>query len=172
MSWLLPDDAVRGQRLERGFSLYLRRMWMPRELTFTTAGLVGGAAWMAPGAWHLSLARQLLMLPGMVRVFRGELARALRAFAVVESKHPREPHYYLHALGVAVEWQGRGLGSALMAPVLERCDVEGLGAYLEASSARSRMLYERHGFEVTEEFDLPDGPPLWRMWRTPVRAAH
>jgi hypothetical protein len=29
------------------------------------------------------------------------------------------------------------------------------------------MLYERHDFEVTEEFELPDGPPLWRMWREP-----
>jgi hypothetical protein len=41
-------------------------------------------------------------------------------------------------------------------------------AYLNAGSARSRDLYARHGFEVMEQFELPDGgPPLWRMWREP-----
>jgi hypothetical protein len=55
-----------------------------------------------------------------------------------------------------------------MAPVLERCDRERMPAYLNAGSARSRELYRRHGFEVMEEFSLPDdGPPLWRMWRVP-----
>lgn len=57
-----------------------------------------------------------------------------------------------------------------MAPVLERCDREGLPAYLEASSARNRALYLRHGFEVVEEVHLPaDGPPVWLMWRNPRR---
>jgi hypothetical protein len=52
--------------------------------------------------------------------------------------------------------------------VLERCDSERMPAYLNAGSPRSRELYKRHGFHVTEEFRLPDdGPPLWRMWRDP-----
>ena len=46
-----------------------------------------------------------------------------------------------------------------MQPVLERCDTERMPAYLNAGSARSRDLYLRHGFEVTEEFALPDGRP-------------
>jgi hypothetical protein len=46
---------------------------------------------------------------------------------------------------------------------------EGTPAYLEASSARNRALYERHGFEVTEELSLPKGgPPIWLMWREPA----
>jgi hypothetical protein len=55
-----------------------------------------------------------------------------------------------------------------MRPVLDRCDAEKVPAYLEATSPRNRALYERHGFEVTEEFTLgPESPPLWRMWRPP-----
>jgi len=96
--------------------------------------------------------------------------RFLRLLALVESKHPGErPHWYLPALGVEPRSQGRGLGSRLMFPVLERCDLQGLPAYLEASSPRNRALYERHGFEVSEELRLPgDGPPLWLMWREPA----
>ena len=52
--------------------------------------------------------------------------------------------------------------------MLERCDTDRAPAYLEASSARSRGLYERNGFEAVEECRYAeDGPPLWRMWREP-----
>ncbi|MBD0422371.1 GNAT family N-acetyltransferase [Streptomyces sp. NPDC052309] len=83
--------------------------------------------------------------------------------------HPSgRAHEYLWMIGVAPERQGEGLGTALIASVLDRCDREGLPAYLEASSARSRGLYERLGFAFTgEPLDLPDGPRMWPMWREP-----
>jgi ribosomal protein S18 acetylase RimI-like enzyme len=77
-------------------------------------------------------------------------------------------HEYLWMIAVAPAHQGRGLGSALITSVLDRCDREGLPAYLEASNARSRKLYEHLGFEVTgRPLDLPDGPQMWPMWREP-----
>ncbi|MET7737950.1 GNAT family N-acetyltransferase [Streptomyces sp. NPDC005402] len=83
--------------------------------------------------------------------------------------HPAgRAHEYLWMIGVAPERQGEGLGTALIGSVLERCDREGVPAYLEASSARSRGLYERLGFELVERpLDLPDGPQMWPMWREP-----
>ncbi|MGH2969837.1 MAG: GNAT family N-acetyltransferase, partial [Solirubrobacteraceae bacterium] len=75
-------------------------------------------------------------------------------------------HWYLDYIAVEPAGQGRGIGSALLRPMLERCDAERMPAYLNASTARSRDLYARHGFEVRSEFRLPfGGPPLWRMWR-------
>ncbi|KOG38155.1 GNAT family N-acetyltransferase [Streptomyces resistomycificus] len=83
--------------------------------------------------------------------------------------HPSDrAHAYLWMIGVAPEHQGEGLGTALIASALDRCDREGLPAYLEASNARSRKLYERLGFELTDRpLDLPDGPRMWPMWREP-----
>ncbi len=83
--------------------------------------------------------------------------------------HPSDrAHAYLWMIGVAPERQGEGLGTALIAPVLDSCDRDGLPAYLEASSARSRKLYERLGFEVADRpLDLPEGPQMWPMWREP-----
>ncbi|MEU9228709.1 GNAT family N-acetyltransferase [Streptomyces massasporeus] len=83
--------------------------------------------------------------------------------------HPAgRAHEYLWMIGVAPGRQGEGLGTALIEAVLDRCDREGLPAYLEASSARSRALYERLGFElVGPVLDLPDGPAMWPMWREP-----
>ncbi|MDX3852059.1 GNAT family N-acetyltransferase [Streptomyces sp. AK02-01A] len=83
--------------------------------------------------------------------------------------HPHDrAHEYLLMIAVSPEHQGRGLGRALIEPVLERCDREGIPAYLEASSERSSRLYERLGFAFTgTTVDLPDGPHMWPMWREP-----
>ncbi|MFG2971684.1 GNAT family N-acetyltransferase [Streptomyces sp. NPDC048331] len=83
--------------------------------------------------------------------------------------HPTaEEHEYLLMIAVAPGRQGQGLGGELIAPVLERCDREGVPAYLEASSERSKGLYERLGWELTgEPVRLPDGPLMWPMWRKP-----
>ncbi|MFJ7770716.1 GNAT family N-acetyltransferase [Streptomyces sp. NPDC097107] len=83
--------------------------------------------------------------------------------------HPSgRAHEYLWMIGVTPGRQGEGLGTALIESVLDRCDREGLPAYLESSSARGRGLYERLGFEFTgRALDLPDGPRMWPMWREP-----
>ncbi|MEV8310527.1 GNAT family N-acetyltransferase [Streptomyces flavidovirens] len=85
--------------------------------------------------------------------------------------HPHDrAHEYLLLIGVSPDRQGEGLGTALIQPVLDRCDRDGVPAYLEASSARSSKLYERLGFAFTgRTVELPDGPPMWPMWREPVR---
>ncbi|PKV87785.1 GNAT family N-acetyltransferase [Streptomyces sp. TLI_146] len=85
------------------------------------------------------------------------------------SVHPHgRAHAYLLLIAVAPDRQGQGSGAALIAPVLERCDREGLPAYLEASSERSSRLYERLGFaHLGEPLRLPDGPLMYPMWREP-----
>ncbi|MCX4964736.1 GNAT family N-acetyltransferase [Streptomyces sp. NBC_00654] len=83
--------------------------------------------------------------------------------------HPHDrAHEYLLMIGVSPGHQGEGLGAALIEQVLERCDRDGVPAYLEASSARSRSLYERLGFTfMGTTVELPDGPSMWPMWREP-----
>ncbi|HEV7586108.1 MAG TPA: GNAT family N-acetyltransferase [Solirubrobacteraceae bacterium] len=167
-TWVLHGDPSRMRILERGFELFLRRVWLEQEQTYTTAGTVAVAAWELPEQWKPPIGDQLRLLPAMAAAFKRHLPRVLKALTVLEAKHPREPHYYLAFIGVDPDWQGRGLGGAVLAPVLDRCDAEGVPAFLESSTPRNRALYERHGFKVTEEFTLGRGaPPQWRMWREP-----
>jgi ribosomal protein S18 acetylase RimI-like enzyme len=100
-----------------------------------------------------------------------DLARLGALGALMGDHHPDEPHWYLLALGTRPDRQGHGLGGRLLAHTLTEVDRSGGAAYLEATSPRSRALYERHGFEVTATIELPeDGPTLWPMWRPPVGA--
>lgn len=160
------DEAHRMRRIRRGFELFLRRVYLPGGACHVAAGLVGGALWLPPGTWKLGRLDQLRLLPAMARIYGSELPRVLQVLGFLEERHPHDPHYYLAFLGVQPDAQGCGIGSALLAWAIERCERDALPAYLEASSERNRALYERNGFDVVEEVELPEaGPPMWLMWR-------
>jgi GNAT superfamily N-acetyltransferase len=167
-AWLLPDER-RGDIQERGFRLFLERIWFAQGECYTTDNTVGAVVWELPGQWKLGTAQQLRLLPALVLAFRRFTPRLLSGLTAMEAGHPEAEHYYLPFIGVTPEWQGRGIGAALMAPILDRCDRDQIPAYLEASTPRNLALYERQGFKVTEEFHVGKGsPPLWRMWRNPA----
>jgi ribosomal protein S18 acetylase RimI-like enzyme len=169
MSWVFADPSGRPRRLERGFTLFLRKIWLPRGECYTMDRVFGGALWLPPNRWHLGAGAQLRLLPRMIGMAGRDLVRLASVLQMIERKHPsKPPHYYLAVLGVEPELQGRGFGSALMQPVLERCDRDRIPAYLESSKRRNVVLYERHGFKVTEQVRAPrGGPPMWLMWREP-----
>ena len=166
--WMMPRDERRFEQLERSFEIGLRGVYMPNGDCWTTDGVAGAALWLPPGRWRIPAGRQLRLLPAIARVYGRDFGRALRGFALMERQHPHEEdHWYLPFVGVEPEWQGKGIGTALLRPMLERCDRERLPAYLEASSDRSRACYERNGFEVTGPLEYPGGPTAWKMWRKP-----
>jgi GNAT superfamily N-acetyltransferase len=169
--WCLADEAKRMARLERIFALWLHQVYMPHGECYTDEQLRGGAFWLPPGTWKLGAFAQLRLIARTARITGGATPRIVRALTALEAKHPHDPHYYLQFLGVEPQAQNQGRGSALLRPVLDRCDNDRVPAYLESSNERNVPLYERHGFAIVEEIHLPGGgPTLWRMWRQP-RAA-
>jgi GNAT superfamily N-acetyltransferase len=163
LSWLMPDDGKRLGRLRRYFGIELGHLALARGRVWTTSDLAGAALTLPPGSWRSPL--RVTLLEGST--FGVHVARAARMGAAIEWRHVHGRHYYVRDVGVLPSMQGRGLGSALMGPTLERCDREGLPAYLEASSERSAALYERLGFRVTSVLRVGSCPPLRLMLRTP-----
>jgi ribosomal protein S18 acetylase RimI-like enzyme len=167
MTWIFPDPETRPKRLAGLFALTLRRHHLRHGEVWTTEGLPGAAAWCAPGQWRIPTGDQLRNLPSLLRLIGPRLFTRLGGMAESERRHPGEAHWYLATLGLEPAAQGRGLGSDLLRPVLERCDAEGLGAYLECSKRDNIAFYRRHGFDVTCDIQLGDGPTVWGMWRPP-----
>lgn len=85
----------------------------------------------------------------------------------MDQLHPTTDHWYLPLTGVDPVAQGRGLGTRLLEHGLEVSDRDGLPAYLEATSPRSRDLYHRHGFTVAGVIQAGSSPPMWAMRREP-----
>jgi len=167
-SWAWRPDRLRPKALER-FQRQRLLQLLADDAVWTTAELDCAALWAAPGRWKTTLIQDAVFLPCFAHP-----RLALRAPLVVagwldlERRHPtKPPHYYLAVLGTDPARQGRGLGSAALAPVLEQCDRDGVGAFLESSKERNVDFYARHGFRVTEEIRLLRGPKMWHMWREP-----
>ncbi len=164
--WSCRAAALRAVVLERFQAARLRQLLSEGEV-WTTPELSCAALWAVPGRWKTSaredaeLARCLLH-PRLI----GRAPMVAIGLPGVERKHPRQPpHWYLSVLGTEPSAQGRGLGSAVLGPILEQCDADGIGAYLESSKERNIDFYARHGFRVIGELRLPRGPRVWGMWR-------
>lgn len=165
--WFVPDPRSRPATLRAMFDAYTWSVGRHEEIR-TAGGITGAALWVPPGGLAVEPDDPEFELR-MARAVGVDRERSAILGEVTTAAHPHEPHWYLNLLGVVPALQGQGLGSALLAPVLARCDRDGVGAYLAATTERSRKLYARHGFEVIDEIRLPDGPSLWPMWRAPRR---
>ena len=163
-TYALPSDRRRPRQLGRFYTERLRTL-VPEELVFCDDERRVAALWAPPDKWHTPLGELL-----RVRTFSWRSPLFLVGGMQVERRHPTEPHYYLAILGADPSAQGTGLGSRVLAPMLDRCDTEGVPAYLESSKERNLDFYARHGFRVTDDMRLPLGPPMWFMWRAPRTA--
>lgn len=168
--WALGRDAVdeRRARLGRFFDAIARLLHRRHELTFTAGEFAGAAVWVPPDQWRFSLVDEARLAPAVLASFGAAgTVRLLRLLGGVERAHLRAPHYYLFAIGADPAHQGRGVGAALLAPMLARCDEEGLPAYLESSNPQNLSFYRRHGFAATGELRFGDGVVVTPMRREP-----
>jgi ribosomal protein S18 acetylase RimI-like enzyme len=168
IAWVFPDERRRRTVLPAFMDFRLRRLALPHDEVWMTDDGQAAAAWLPPGAWRLRASQRLRLLPPMVRFIGRRSPEVLRGLDRMEQRHPHQPpHWYLFIIGTDQAGQRRGLGSALLAHMLERLDAQAMPAYLESSSERSLAFYARHGFEVTGEVAIPHGPRIWLMWRQP-----
>lgn len=168
LQWLIPGPRRRVARLRRLFALELEHYVFPAGRVLTTDHFLGANLELPPDRWKMTM--PLSAAIGFVRVFGMRLPKANRLQVFLSRNHLQEPHYYIRYVGVAASFQGQGLGAALLRPTLDRCDREGLPAYLEASSERNAALYERLGFVHLGALRVPDGPRFWPMRRPPAAA--
>jgi len=167
--WLNPDQSERRHRSPAYFDIFVDYAVQYGEVygmsDSDTGQMTGVALWfpftsVIPGP--IDYERRLKEVTG------DAFDRACQLDALMEENHPLDPHHYLAFLAVRPDRQGQGIGSSLLDRHHDRLDQAGLPAYLEANDPRNRDLYLRHGYQVRSVLRLPDGPPLWSMWRSPM----
>jgi GNAT superfamily N-acetyltransferase len=166
--WMLPDETDRAARTRAFFDLVVEVLAPHDDAWTTTDGITGAALWVPYGRPPMSDERAERFLAEVAEICGRHADRTLELIAAMDESHPHAPHEYLWFVGVVPAAQGRGIGSALIAPVLERADRAGAPAYLEATSPLNKALYERHGFRARPPISVAGGPPMWPMWRDPA----
>lgn len=158
--WVFPDPELRVAQHRAMFGVFVEFGLSAGRVY--RAGDAGAAIWLDPERIEHLGERVLAALGGQA----GAGERFGRLGELMDAHHPPGPHAYLPFIGVVPERRDRGVGDALLAHHLTVVDGLGLPAYLEASSARSRHLYLRHGYaDRGEPIRIPSGPRMWPMWR-------
>ncbi len=173
--YILPDDATRSKPARWFFTVAAKYGHKFGEVDTTAGNVEGDAIWLPPGEQKVSPWRmaQAGMLAVPLRFGFPAFRRFLTVVNHMEHLHDKDmaaPHWYLMVLGVDPPRQGQGVGGALIAPKLAQADAEGLPCYLETMKARNVTFYQKHGFEIVHEGDIPKGGPhFWTMKRMPLK---
>ncbi|TFK47277.1 hypothetical protein OE88DRAFT_788039 [Heliocybe sulcata] len=145
------------------------------------AGLVGVAMWFPPGQELFSSQEQRdAGFTQLFQTFPEQLQQwwinnFLPTYAVVPVRALGEgvktSAWHLQMIGVLPEHQGKGAGSALVRPVLEKAESQGQNVCLETNVLRNVSLYEHWGLSVQgeESFDSTTGGfHVWVMLKRPI----
>lgn len=136
----------------------------------------GVAVWMPPLAGELTAEVTMWSeMDQMEQRFGPEAYRrfteAYRHFEHIHHQCMVGPHWYLALLGVSPHCQRQGIGGALLTPILQRTDQEGLPSYLETFVSDNVPFYEHRGFRVVETGVEPQSQiAFWAMKREPLTA--
>jgi len=179
--WYLPDDATYASGASSFFGLLLDvrveggEVWVTDDCAAVAMWNPPGGNLLGPEEADARYARMAEALPAPSG------ARVLAMDAAVDELLPHEPHWYLGVLACHPSRQGKGLASAVIAPVLASADRTGLPVALETGTAANVAFYTRRGFAVTGQaclsgsLGLPAQDagacgelPVWVMRREPV----
>ena len=167
------SDPVERERLTPPLMAAWTRYGLLFGEVYVTAGPVEASAiWLPPSLIRTEEQRDRAGLTAVVSAF-SDGARA--RYDAVGQDHDRVrgaaqsvPHWYLVLIGVDPARQGLGLGSLLLRAGLSRVDQDGVECHLFTEQSRNVPLYQRYGFEIAVEGDIPDGGPhFWFMRRRP-----
>ena len=171
-TYILPDVDESEKRSPAMFSAIVRS-GVERAEVWTTTATAGIAVWRPPARGGPEEAKHDDANVDRLWELIGHAAseRLSTFFAAIEPFHLEaapEPHWYLEILGVDPAFQGQGIGSALLQPILDRADADGVACYLETVNAKNVPFYVAHGFAVVLEMIEPgSGLRLWTFRRDP-----
>ncbi|MGJ0119574.1 N-acetyltransferase [Williamsia sp. MIQD14] len=174
MSVIWPDTDRRHAALPRYFTASLRyehsRIGVVDHLTDPTGRPIAVAAWDGPdrGGTLAGLGRTLRGAPRTVSALGGRLVAGLDVRRRLDAHAPTGRHWTLVNLGVTPAAQKSGLARILLDHRLASVDADEHPAHLVCTRAENVALYRRFEFDVSEEFALVDGTPLWSMDRPPA----
>jgi len=167
-NWTCLQDAHRAERIVTSMHITLR-LALPFDEIYTTQDQSGAAGWIPPGKTDVRPGALPMLLTKGIRVTGARRAISFLILAMILEKHrPKTPHWYLQPLGVEPSLHGKGIGCALVQPILNRCDQDHIPACLATQTEKNVRFYEHRGFKVLERLKLPFGAPdTWIMWREP-----
>jgi GNAT superfamily N-acetyltransferase len=165
--WPFGSDATRTHA--EAFFLAFDERLAPLGWLWTTPALDGAAAWIPPGEDEAMMDIDRELRPSIAPLAPDGGARYEAMWEWIASMLPSEPFWYLDHLAVEADVRRSGLGTALIEHGTALAERDGVLAFLETARPENVGYYERRGFQVVADEDVPGGGPhLWFMSRPPA----
>jgi ribosomal protein S18 acetylase RimI-like enzyme len=170
-NWIVKNDQKRLKRFNEFFDCSLKTFGLPNGHLYTNKERTGAALWIPPGNYKPDSINNVFLLPAWLKVVGLErFLKIMKGTSFLTKHHPGPQYFYLMTLGTLPSMQGKGIGSALLQPVLDICDRDKIPACLETSDETNLKFYQKHGFTIKEVLTIPyGGPTTWIMTREPKK---
>ncbi len=164
-SYIFRGRERRINKMQWMFTRWVRIL-MPRGAAYTTPDLAGAALWVPPQAVETVRLWEYLRA-GFWRapflITPGEARRAIEMFADANARargYLDRPHWVLDTLGVAPEYQRKGVASALIEVALVQADRGHHPCLVITHNPRNIIFYQRFGFVPLESDTLKNCPQV------------
>ena len=176
--YFYPDAEERQKYMPATFQGSIKRCLMFGEGYGTSPYMEGIVLWLPSKRVKLTF-WQMLRCGKLGKVFKEkkEAIRKAKQFddyvIPMHKKLMPEEHMYLWVLGIDPSFQGGGLTTRLVAPMLERLDRRHLPCFVETHAEKNVPIYQHFGFEILDESFLP-GTEIghWALGRKPAPVIH
>lgn len=93
----------------------------------------------------------------LIQIGIKSVVRIVKSEAQVHSNFCKYPRYcHLYMIGVLPEAQGKGLGSTLMNPLIQRMKEKSIPVFLETANLRNVDIYKKKGFKIFDTLTIGD----------------
>ena len=165
-TYVFPDEEERKKKSPFHFAAILQFGLNFGEV-YASNNSEGAVVWLRPGETEVTPEKAEQGGLGQLPDLLGEGA-ANRFFSVMDFLEPyhkkdiTEPHWYTMVIGVDPIFHGKGLGKALLTPVLEKAQLKNEPIYLETAEPSNVAFYSKLGFKIIKELTEPlSGLKLW-----------
>jgi GNAT superfamily N-acetyltransferase len=165
-AYVLPDEQERMIKSPENFAILIRYCMLFGEV-YTSAHAEGAVLWLRPGETEITPEKAekgglVQLLPLLEKEALDRFNSVFEFLSPYHKKDAPEPHWYAFVIGVDPEFQGQGVGKALMKPVLDKAHMTKTPLYLETADPTNIPFYTKLGFEMVRE--LTDPVNRIRLW--------
>nr|KXH70596.1 MAG: hypothetical protein AM325_15675 [Candidatus Thorarchaeota archaeon SMTZ1-45] len=173
LCYFLPEPESRLRFLPKFFNYRVKNGFLYGKILATSENIEGVVILTQSEYNEFSWLRAIRT--GGIGLYRAAGSKTLRRMREVESfvvskrdECISEPHWYLGSLAVHPDYQGKGLASKLVRPVLSMCSSQNKPCVLETQDEGLVQIYKHYGFDVIDSFTLPIANILhWVMVKQP-----
>ena len=165
-TYTFPEEAERRERSPAHFKAILQYGLLFGDV-YATSNLEGCMVCLRPNETEVTPEKAeqggLTKLPHLLG--QDAATRFLSALEFIDQFHGKdvpEPHWYVMVIGVHPDHCGKGLGRALLEPLMRRAEANGEPVYLETAQPTNVTFYAKMGFTVLRE--LTDPTSGLKMW--------